>query len=152
METIIKFTDSSNFDFLELATLLEEYLNTLYGDIKQYYQFNKLYFLDKVVIIYSNDEAIACGALTEYDGKTIELKRIFVKEEYRGQGLSKQIVKELEKYGQEYGYKEVLLETGSQQKPSISLFETLGYNPIDNFEPYTGNANSVCMHKHLPKL
>ena len=79
----------------------------------------------------------------------IELKRIFVVKENRGQGLSKIIVNELEKLGKVKGYKYALLETGIKQYEAINLYKNTGYQIIENYEPYIGNTNSVCMKKEL---
>jgi Acetyltransferases len=143
-------TDSENIDFLELIKLLDEDLNERYGELqKQYNKHNKVDYIKDVIVISKENEPVACGAFKEHGAEAIELKRIFVKKENRRQGLSKLIVKELENLGREKGYKNALLETGKKQFEAISLYKSCGYEIIDNFEPYKGNQNSICMKKTL---
>ncbi|MDP4147233.1 MAG: GNAT family N-acetyltransferase [Bacillota bacterium] len=146
---IIK-TDSKNDDFVELIKLLDDDLNERYGELqKQYNKHNKIDYIKDVVVIYKDKVPVACGAFKEHDIDTIELKRIFVAAENRRQGLSKLIVSELEQLGRALGYKYAVLETGIKQHEAISLYKNAGYEVIENYEPYIGNANSVCMKKAL---
>lgn len=152
MDIKILRTDGKNTDFIKLIKLLDNDLNGRYGELqKQYDKHNKVDNIKDVVIIYKDNVAAACGAYKEYDVNTVELKRIFVIKENRRQGISKLIVKELEKLAAENGYKYVLLETGIKQHEAINLYKNAGYAIIQNYEPYIGNINSVCMKKTLEK-
>jgi GNAT superfamily N-acetyltransferase len=143
-------TDSKNIDFIKLIKLLDDDLNERYGELqKQYNKHNKVDFINDVIIIYKDEVTVACGAFKEHNIEAIELKRIFVAKENRGQGLSKIIVNELEKLGKIKGYKYALLETGIKQFEAINLYKNAGYKIIENYEPYIGNTNSVCMKKDL---
>lgn len=143
-------TDSKNSDFMKLIKLLDDDLNERYGELqKQYDKHNKVDYINNVIIIYKDNEPVACGAFKEHNTDTIELKRIFVIKENRGQGLSKLIISELEKLGISKGYKYALLETGIKQYEAINLYKNTGYEMIPNYEPYVGNRNSVCMKKIL---
>ncbi len=143
-------SDSRNEDFLDLITLLDSDLNETNGaEQQQYDKFNKVDYIKDVILIYSGGSAIACGAFKEYDSGTVELKRIFVKRDYRNKGLAKSIVKSLEQLAETKGYKFGILETGKKQMEAIHLYQKLGYVVIDNFLPYVGMENSVCMKKEL---
>lgn len=143
-------TDSKNTDFMELINLLDDDLNERYGELqKQYGQYNKVDYINDVVIIYNDEEPAACGAFKKYSKDTIELKRIFVRKENRRQGLSKLIIRELENLGRSQGYKYALLETGIKQQEAINLYKNAGYEITENYGPYKGNPNSVCMKKNL---
>jgi GNAT superfamily N-acetyltransferase len=150
MSLEILHTDSKNIDFIKLIKLLDDDLNERYGELqKQYNKHNKVDYINDVVIIYKDEVAVACGAFKEQNVESIELKRIFVSKENRGQGLSKIIVNELEILGKGKGYKYALLETGIKQYEAINLYKNTGYQIIENYEPYIGNTNSVCMKKEL---
>jgi Acetyltransferases len=143
-------TNSRNQDFISLVKLLDDDLNQRYGELqKQYINYNKLDYINDVVIIYNNEMPIACGAFKEHHMDSIELKRIFVKKEFRRQGLSKLVVNELERLGKSDRYRYAVLETGIKQHEAINLYHSLGYTMIQNFEPYIGNKNSICMKKDL---
>lgn len=150
MSLEILHTDSKNIDFIKLIKLLDDNLNERYGQLqKQYNKHNKVDYINDVVIIYKDQVAVACGAFKKQNVKSIELKRIFVAKENRGRGLSKIIVNELEKLGKCKGYKYALLETGIKQYEAINLYKNIGYQIIENYQPYIGNTNSVCMKKEL---
>ncbi|MBK1812305.1 GNAT family N-acetyltransferase [Clostridium sp. YIM B02505] len=144
-------TDSKNEDFRKLTELLDENLYELYGeDIKIYSKQNSVdYNLKDVIVIYIDDEPVACGASKEYDNNTIELKRIFVKKANRGQGLSKLIVKQIEELGRSDEYRFGILQTGRKQIEAIKLYERTGYEIIENYGVYIGDDESVCMKKAL---
>jgi predicted GNAT superfamily acetyltransferase len=113
MSLKILHTDSKNIDFTKLINLLDNYLNEQYGELqRQYNKHNKIDYINDVIIIYKDEAPVAWGAFNEHNVEFIELKRIFVVKENRGQGLSKTIVNELEKLGKVKGYKYALLETG----------------------------------------
>lgn len=143
-------TDNKNPEFINLIKLLDGDLSERYGELqKQFDKHNKVDFINDVIIIYKNNVPVSCGAFKEFDADTVELKRIFVVKEHRRQGLAKLIVCELEKVARNKGYKFALLETGIKQYEAIALYKSLGFEVIDNFEPYVGNENSVCMKKAL---
>lgn len=143
-------TDCTDINFNKLTKLLDYDLNERYGELqKQYDKQNKVDNINDVVVIYMDDIPVACGAFKEYNINFIELKRIFVKKENRRQGLSKLIINELEKRGKEKGYKYAVLETGSKQYEAINLYKNNGYKIIENYGPYVGNKNSICMKKDL---
>lgn len=142
--------DGTDINFNKLTELLDYDLNERYGELqKQYDKHNKVDNINDVVVIYMDDIPVACGAFKEYNINSIELKRMFVKKENRRQGLSKLIINELEKRGKEKGYKYAVLETGSKQYEAINLYKNNGYKIIENYGPYVGNKNSICMKKDL---
>ncbi|AAK80511.1 GNAT superfamily N-acetyltransferase [Clostridium acetobutylicum] len=150
MSINILHTNSKNIDFIKLIKLLNDDLNERYGELqKQYNKHNRVDYINDVILIYKDEAPVACGAFKEQNVECIELKRIFVVKENRGQGLSKIIVNELEKLGKVKGYKYAILETGIKQYEAINLYKNTGYQIIENYEPYIGNTNSVCMKKEL---
>lgn len=142
--------DSSDKDFMNLAGQLDQDLNNRYGEIQLCYnKYNVIQSIDTVVVAYVNNLPAGCGCFKKYDDKTVEIKRMFVKHENRGVGLSKQILAELEEWAAQLGYAKSILETGIGQTEAIGLYESSGYNRIKNFGQYAGISNSVCFGKAL---
>jgi len=56
--------------------------------------------------------------------KTIEIKRVYVKPEFRRKGISKLLMRELENWGRHLGYSVAILETGNNQKEAVKLYES----------------------------
>lgn len=143
-------TDSKSLDFIELARMLDEDLVDRYGELqKQYDQYNKVAYIQTVIIIYMDKNPVACGAFKEYDANTAEIKRIFVKKEHRNQGLAKLLMNTLEDLVKSTGYTCALLETGIKQYEAIRFYKNIGYTVIQNYGPYIGDINSICMEKAL---
>lgn len=143
-------TDNKNIDFIELTKLLDEDLWARYGDIQAHYdKHNTIDFINDAIVIYKNKIPAACGAFKEYSQDSAEIKRIFVKKENRQQGLAKLIVSKLEELIRKQGYTYSILETGQKQHEAINLYKAIGYEIIENYAPYVGDSNSVCMKKTL---
>lgn len=143
-------TDNRNTDFIELTKLLDEDLWTRYGDIQAHYdKHNTIDYINEAIVIYKNKMPVACGTFKEYNHDSAEIKRIFVKKENRQQGLAKLIISKLEESIIEQGYKYSILETGQKQNEAINLYKNIGYEIIENYAPYVGDSNSVCMKKSL---
>lgn len=143
-------TDNKNTDFIELTQLLDEDLWARYGDIQAHYdKHNIIDYINEAIVIYKNKMPVACGAFKEYSHDSAEIKRIFVKKENRQQGLAKLIISKLEELTKKQGYKYSILETGQKQHEAINLYKNIGYEIIENYAPYVGDSNSVCMKKTL---
>ena len=74
---------------------------------------------------------------------------MYVQEEYRGNGIAKMILNELECWAKEKKYIRTILETGIKQYEAIRLYEKMGYVRMENFGQYIGNYNSLCMQKEI---
>ncbi len=143
-------TNNSQVHFNELVTLLDADLDRRYGVVQQEYSgFNRTASIEQVVIAYSDDIPAGCGGLRRFNDDIVEIKRMFVKTEFRGSGMASGILRELEKWALELGYREARLETGIQQPEAIRFYEKSGFVIVANFGPYQGNDNSLCMAKKL---
>ncbi|MBK6964973.1 MAG: GNAT family N-acetyltransferase [Bacteroidales bacterium] len=148
--TTFQRTDSDSSDFQELVMLLDADLQIRDGAEHGFYaQFNKIANIRNVVVCYIDHQPVGCGAFKEYDQKSVEIKRMFVRPEYRNQGLGLAILKELEKWAAESNFSAAILETGKKQPEAITLYQKAGYRIIKNFGQYEHVENSVCMTRDL---
>jgi len=92
---------------------------------------------------------VASGAakLMRDDGCYAEIKRVFVLEEYRGRGLSANIMRYLESELRELGVDLFRLETGVLQPEALGLYRKLGYRERGPFGAYAPDPLSVFMEK-----
>ena len=149
MEKLIK-TNSENPDFIDLVKLLDKELQKRDGDEHSFYaQYNKIDKIKNVVVAYYNDVAVGCGAIKEHTNDTMEVKRMFVKDEYRSKGIATKVLIELENWTKELGFSKCILETGLKQPEAIRLYKKNNYKVIPNYGQYAGVDNSVCMEKVL---
>jgi putative acetyltransferase len=143
-------TTSENQDFHKLVKQLDAYLAVMDGDEHAFYdQYNKIDLLKNCIVIFDNDEAVACGAIKAFDERSMEVKRMFTLPEKRGKGLASAILKELEVWTKELGYEKTILETGKRQIEAVALYQKCGYKIIPNYGQYAGIENSVCFEKKL---
>ena len=99
------------------------------------------------MVCYLNNTAVGCGAFRAIDTKNVEIKRMFVNPDFRGKGIASSILKELEQWASELKYTQTILETGINQPEAIALYKKMGYSVTENYGPYIGIENSVCMQK-----
>ncbi len=143
-------TNSNNTHFQELVKALDLDLLIRDGEDHAFFaQFNKIDMIKHVVIAYENEIAIACGAIKEYEKKVMEVKRMFVKAEKRGNGIASLVLQELEKWCIELQYEKCILETGLAQPEAITLYTKNKYQRIPNYGQYAQVATSVCFEKKL---
>lgn len=148
----IIYTDGSNKDFISLCEMLDDNLNELSGGEKQrkkYIQYNVLTHIQDVLLMYDNDMPIACASFKHYEQGIAEVKRVFVKKEYRGKGTAKQLLTVLEEKARNKGYSSLILETGIEFVVAIGLYNKMGYIKIENYGQYKDMNESVCMQKNL---
>lgn len=141
---------SADNDFRALVVQLDQELRIRDGEEHAFYAtYNKIDTLAHVVVAFRDGLAVGCGALKKYSETVLEIKRMYVLPDYRGQGIAASILHELEEWGRELGFTESILETGKKQPEAIRLYQKSGYILIPNYGQYQGIENSVCMGKKL---
>lgn len=143
-------TNSNNADFQDLVRELDKDLAIRDGDEHTFFaQFNKIAAIKYVVLVYENEQPVACGAIKEYDENAMEVKRMFVPLEKRGKGIASIVLNELENWAKELGYQKCVLETGKKQPEAIRLYQKNNYILIPNYGQYANVESSVCFEKIL---
>ncbi len=87
--------------------------------------------------------------VAELDADTMEVKRMYVTVNYRGQGIASVVLKELEEWAAELNYDKCVLETGNKQPEAIALYKKNGYKIIPNYGQYKNVENSICFEKEI---
>lgn len=151
--TTLKRTTSEDVAFQNLVHLLDKDLATRDGKEQHsfYAQFNKIDMIKNAIVYYANDIPIGCGAFKEFDKSSVEIKRMYVQPNFRGQRIGATILKELELWAAELNYVECVLETGKKNPEALHLYQKEGYEIIPNFGQYKNVENSVCMKKSIRK-
>jgi GNAT superfamily N-acetyltransferase len=145
-------TDGGSADFAALCNLLDESLEAAVGTTVQRSKYAPMNTLEKIrdaVVAYDGALPVACGGFRYYDDGVAEVKRVFVRPDYRGRGISRQLMELLENHAREQGYRVLILETNGLLVPAMKLYESLGYKVIPNYGPYKDMPESVCMRKAL---
>ena len=90
-----------------------------------------------------------CGGVKLYAEGYGEVKRMFMRPQFRGAGLSKRMLAHLEAYTRAQGVPLLRLETGIHQREAIALYQGRGFVEIGPFGPYLPDPNSRFFEKKL---
>ena len=147
-----QYTDGTDPDFITLCQLLDENLNELVGgetQREQYKQYNTLDSIHDVLLLYEEGVPIGCASFKYYDDGVAELKRVFLRKDYRGKGIAKELVGRIEASARAKGFQKMILETGKPLVDAFGLYTRLGYQVIPSYGQYKDMPLSVCMSKEL---
>ena len=91
-----------------------------------------------------------CGGIKLVGREYGELKRMFVRPQFRGSRFGEMLVEHLAAHALANDVALLRLETGIHQQAAIRLYERLGFYRIPPFGPYTNDPVSLCYEKRLP--
>lgn len=147
----LRRTTSEDSDFVRLVQRLDADLADRDGeeDHEYYAQFNKINVIKYAVVASLEGVAVGCGAIKQFDEKTMEVKRMYTPPQNRGKGIARQVLSELEAWASKLGYTRCVLETGKRQPEAIGLYQKCGYQIIPNYGQYIAIENSICFEKWI---
>ncbi len=127
-----------------IEELEEELGGGIYPDESQHgYSIEKLIAEGVAFFTVRVDEAaVGCGGI-QILGEYGELKRMYIRPEFRGRGLAGLLVEQLANHAREHGARLLRLETGIYQADAIRSYEGMGFYEIPPFGPYVLDPNSV---------
>lgn len=132
----------------DIRALFQEYTDTLIfcdNDFKEY--LNKQSYDDelenleskygkpdgRLYLVLCNKEAAGCIALRKLDKENCEMKRLYVKSEFRGNSIGNILVKRIIEDAKNIGYKHILLDTFPFLEAAIKLYKNLGFYEIGSY-------------------
>lgn len=106
---------------------------------------------DKVAffLMTVDDVPVGCGGIKLFGNDYGEIKRMYVRPQYQGQGYAKAMLRHLANYASQQGVQLIRLETGIHQLPAIRLYETFGFHRCGPFGEYQEDPVSVYMEMRL---
>jgi GNAT superfamily N-acetyltransferase len=100
-------------------------------------------------VLRADGTPAACGGVKLFGTAYGEIKRMYVRPEFRGRGFAKQILNHLSEYAWTQGIRLLRLETGIHQQEAIGLYERMGFHRISPFGDYKPDPLSVFFEKSL---
>jgi putative acetyltransferase len=150
MSAIITAERPDSADAVILITELEAQLEPLYPRESRHGLSVERLLAEQVVffLLRWQGTPAACGGvklLPDYG----EIKRMYVRAQFRGKGLGRLMLDHLVGYTCAQGIGLLRLETGIHQHAAIGLYERMGFYRIPPFGPYTDDPLSLCYEKRL---
>jgi GNAT superfamily N-acetyltransferase len=91
----------------------------------------------RLLLAHDHDELAGCVALRKLSDGTCEMKRLFVREKFRGKGIGRLLIDTIIRNAQEIGYERMFLDTlPPTMNDAIALYRSIGFNEIP---PYYDN-------------
>lgn len=111
-----KYLDIQNYD----AEL--QHLETKYGN-----PYGRLY------LAYYDGKVAGCIGLQKIDKLNCEMKRLYVRPQFRGKKIGEELVQKIIEDAKEIGYSYMLLDTLPFLKPAIHMYKKFGFYIIDRY-------------------
>ena len=146
------WTDGNNKAFQLFYQETEAYYSKIVGGLENRKGFVPYNLSDKIEIVllaYSGNKAVACAGLKQYSDTDVEIKRVWVEPDFRGNHIAKEMMGKIENKAREFGYKRTILQTREIMKDAVGLYEGIGYSRIENYPPYNTLPGAICMAKEL---
>jgi len=151
MTTVITAERPDTTDAMLLISELEAQLEPLYPKISRHgYSVEKL--MEQGVAFFVTRQAgvvAGCGGIELFGIEYGEIKRMYVRPQFRGLGLARLMLNHLAAYVQERKVNLLRLETGIHQKEAIGLYERMGFQQIPPFGSYKEDPLSRFYEKRL---
>jgi ribosomal protein S18 acetylase RimI-like enzyme len=130
---------------------LDAHLEPLYPTKSRHgYSVEKL-IAEGVAFFLIRDDGVpaGCGGIKLVGREYGELKRMYVRPQFRGAGLAKLMLDHLSDHAARHGVALLRLETGIHQQAAIALYERAGFKRIPPFGGYREDPLSRCYEKRL---
>jgi ribosomal protein S18 acetylase RimI-like enzyme len=105
----------------------------------------------RLLLALENGEPAGCVALRKIGDGVCEMKRLYVRPNFRRTGLGRKLAETVIGSARHIGYARMCLDTLDSMKPAIALYESLGF---ERTAPYCHNpiGNAVFMDLKLSEL
>ena len=100
----------------------------------------------RLYVAMFNDSLAGCVALREINKELCEMKRLYVRKQYRNFGIGRALVEKIINDAGNIGYGKILLDTLPSMRDAISLYKKLGFAET---QPYCNNPNGDFVYLEL---
>ncbi|MDI6799077.1 MAG: GNAT family N-acetyltransferase [Actinomycetota bacterium] len=101
-----------------------------------------------LLIDAAKDDAVGCVALRRFEGGVAELKRMYIKESYRGRGPGDRLMERAIALAREFGYQKIRLDSIEEMTEALSLYKKFGFKEMEAYR-YNPLAGAVFLELDL---
>ena len=130
---------------------LDAHLGALYAvESRHGFSVEKL-LRDGVQFFVARDDGrpAGCGGVLLVGREYAEVKRMYVRPEFRGRRIGRLMLDHLIEHARQRGFTTIRLETGIHQQEALGLYEGRGFRKIPPFGPYRDDPVSLCYELRL---
>lgn len=151
MSPVIVAERPDTADAMRLIDELEAYLAPQYPvESRHGYDVAKLIRQQVAFFVMRHDGVPAgCGGVQLFGTAYGEVKRMYVRPQFRGLGLAKLMLNRLAEHALQHGVPLLRLETGIYQTEAIGLYERWGFQRIPPFGEYKVDPLSIFYEKRI---
>ena len=151
MSTINTAERPDTAEAMRLISELEAQLEPLYPRTSRHgYSIEKLMEQGVAFFVTRQDGVAAgCGGIELFGTEYGEVKRMYVRPQFRGLGLAKLMLEHLAAYARQHNIHLLRLETGIHQKEAIALYERMGFQKVPPFGTYKEDPLSRFYEKQI---
>ncbi len=100
----------------------------------------------RYIVLLDDGYPVATCRFYEIGAGRVTLGRVVVLPEYRGRGLGRMVVEEAERWIDELGFREVVIDS---RTIAVPFYEKLGYVPVDGSMVKSGSFDCIRMRKRI---
>jgi len=137
IESTIQIERATQADMAKIQSIIGDYYEAITVMVRDSQEQLETYLQKDSGIWLACDDGITIGCVVlrplPQRENACEVKRLYVKDSHRRQGIAEALMNSLEGYALSQGYQSVYLDTKDDLKAAIRFYERRGYKPCERY-------------------